>query len=158
MRFSILALIMSIGGTSIAWSAEVERSITTARAPADAWALAGPFCGIAQWHPAIAECELLTIDGRPYRRLETASGEAFLEREVERDEAGTSYRYAIERSPLPVSKYRSTLRVEPNGAGSRIVWRAEFEVARGKDEPDTVATVAQIYEAGLTGLLAKLSP
>ena len=36
--------------------------------------------------------------------------------------------------------------------------RAEFEVARGKDEPDTVATVAQIYEAGLTGLLAKLSP
>jgi hypothetical protein len=157
-RFSFaLVALTAVAGATVR-SAEVERSITIAHPPAEVWAVAGPFCAIAWWHPAIARCESLTIDGKPYRRLATTGKDAFLEREVERDEAGMRYRYAIERSPLPVEDYRSTFRVEPDGRGSRVVWRADFSVAPGKDEAATQAAIAGIYETGLNGLTARLAP
>ncbi|MEK0083169.1 SRPBCC family protein [Benzoatithermus flavus] len=158
MRSFGLVLVTLVAATGAARATEVERSITIARPPAEVWALAGPFCAIARWHPAIVRCEPLTFDGKPYRRLTTRTEDAFLEREIERDEAGTSYRYATERSPLPVADHRSTFRVEPAGQGTRVVWRSDFTVPAGKDEKAVEATIAGIYEAGLQGLAARLAP
>jgi hypothetical protein len=159
MRRLCLALaVLGVGNAAAASAAEVERSVRLARPAAAVWAMAGPFCAIASWHPAIARCEALEIDGKPFRRLTTTDRAAFLERELARDEVGMAYRYAIERSPLPVERYRSTFRVEPDGAGAKVVWRADFAVASGKDEAATVAAISGIYEAGLAGLAAKVAP
>lgn len=160
MRILGFALLAALAATFTdpAHAAGVERSALIARPPAEVWAFAGPFCALASWHPMIARCEDLVIDGKPYRRLVTRERDAFLEREIARDEAGMSYRYAIERSPLPVEDYRATFRVEPAAGGSRVVWRADFDVAAKADAQAVERTVAEIYEAGLAGLAARLAP
>jgi uncharacterized protein YndB with AHSA1/START domain len=158
MRGLLVALALGVGGAGPAMAAEVERSIMIDRPPAEVWAAAGPFCAIRQWHPAVARCELLEIDGKPYRRLELADGTAFLEREVERDEAAMRYRYAIERSPLPVADHGATLRVEPAGTGARVTWQAELAIKPGASEAEIETATAAFYEAGLKGLWAGLQP
>ena len=155
MRWVPCAILLLAAGMTSAVAADVERSIDIARAPAEVWALAGPFCGIKTWHPDVADCEVMTIGNKPHRRLKLKTGDAFLEREMERDEAGMSYRYAIERSPLPLSRYRSTFAVEPAGSGSRVTWKVDF-AADPERKPAIASTVAGMYEAGLRGLKAKL--
>jgi hypothetical protein len=158
MRWLLLASAMSMSGIGLAVAAEVERSIMIDRPPAEVWAVAGPFCAIRRWHPAVARCELLEIDGKPHRRLELTDGTAFLEREIERDEAGMRYRYAIERSSLPVAGHRATLRVEPAGTGARVIWKTAFTVKGGAGEAGLEATTAGFHEAGLEGLWRGLQP
>ncbi len=147
-------LLLSLS-VSAAMAADVERSVEIARSPAEVWAMAGPFCSIKDWHPEIVDCETLTVEGKPHRRMKLRTGDAFLERELERDEAGMSYRYTIERSPLPVSEYRSTFMVEPAGAGSRVTWKSDF-TADDDRRAALQEAVADIYEAGLQGLKTKL--
>jgi Polyketide cyclase / dehydrase and lipid transport len=60
-----------------------------------------------------------------------------------------SYSYAIKSSPLPLSDYKSTIKVEPKGEGmSTITWSSTFTPAAGKD-------VAGIYQSGLDSVKAK---
>jgi Polyketide cyclase / dehydrase and lipid transport len=72
-------------------------------------------------HPAIGKC---TTDGKvePTRTLVAEDGKAtFVEIETARDEKGMSYSYAIKSSLLPLSDYKSTIKVEPKGEGRRHV-------------------------------------
>lgn len=151
MRILSTVCLLLAGSTGAALALDVERSVEIAQPPATVWAMAGPFCAIADWHPHIASCEELVIEDRLHRRLKTATDDALLERQIERDEAGMRYRYAIERSFLPVARYRATFAVEPAGAGSRIDWRADF-TARGAADAAAEQAVAALHEAGLAGL------
>ncbi|MCJ2114773.1 SRPBCC family protein, partial [Methylobacterium sp. E-025] len=56
--------------------------------------------------------------------------------------------------PLPVSDYKSTLSVAPDGTGSKLSWTGTFNA---KGAPDTVSTdaISGIYESGLKAIADK---
>jgi hypothetical protein len=103
------------------------------------------------WHPAIGKCT--TTDGKaePTRTLVTEDGNAtFVEIETARDEKDMSYSYAIKSSPLPLSDYKSTIKVEPKGEGmSTITWSSTFTPAAGKEANAEEASRASISPASI---------
>ena len=66
-----------------------------------------------------------------------------------------SYSYAIKSSPLPLSDYKSTIKVEPKGEGmSTITWSSTFTPVGGKED-NAQEAVAGIYQSGLDSVKAK---
>jgi len=119
--------------------------------PADAvWKEVGDFCGIANWHPAVAKCEL--SHGNKIRTLTLKGGGTIVERLLKWDDKGMSYTYAIVSSPLPVSHYISTIKVVPEGAVSQIVWTGKYKAKKGTSSADAQKTIDGIYKAGLDAL------
>jgi hypothetical protein len=122
-----------------------------------AWALIGDFCGLTQWHPAIATCETSEKDGARIRTLTTKDGARFVEKLVAWDDAGHAYTYAILESPLPVENYVSTIKVEADDEPGKvaITWSSTFD-PKGVSERDARKAVADVYLAGLLSLKKKL--
>lgn len=135
---------------------EVERKVVVDANPEDVWAAIGDFGAIADWHPAIATCDVERNGRIVHRHLRTVDGGEILERETQEDDVAHSYGYEILSSPLPVSSYRSVFRVLPEGHGSRIEWSSEFE-AEGVTPQEAAAVIAGIYEAGLEAIKAKFA-
>ena len=76
------------------------------------------FCAIRDWHPAIGTC---TEDGksRSTRTLVTKDGKAtFVELQTADSQEKHLYGYTFVSSPLPVSNYKSILKVTAKGRGS----------------------------------------
>jgi uncharacterized protein YndB with AHSA1/START domain len=142
IRTTIASAALLSFGAGAASAASVTKSIDVDAPPAKVWAMIGPFCSISAWHPAIGKC---TTDGNaePTRTLVTIDGKAtFVEIETARDEKGMSYSYAIKSSPLPLSDYKSTIKVEPKGEGlSTITWSSTFTPAAGKEASAEEAVV-----------------
>jgi len=137
--------------------ANLSRSIDVRADSATVWSAIGSFCAIADWHPAVGSC---TLDGKapPTRTLTTRDGATFVELEVQRDDAQHLYAYTFTSSPLPVTRYRSTLRVLATGNGtSRIEWSSTFTPAAGKEQAARDALTG-IYESGLTAIKSRLDP
>ena len=88
------------------------------------------------------------------RTLSLKGGGTIKEEQVSRDDKVMSYTYTILESPLPVSDYKSTLSVAPEGSGSKVTWTGTFNA---KGAPDTVATdaIQGIYDSGLKALADK---
>lgn len=153
-----LRLILSVAclATTIvpAAAASLDKSIDVAASAPQIWARIGPFCSIKDWHPAIGGC---TDDG-DVRTLTTKDGKAtFVERQTARDDRATTYSYAIEKSPLPITKYVATLKVTPKGADrSTVEWSATYTPVAGK-ETDAATAIGDIYQAGLDNI-RKLIP
>ncbi|ACK51467.1 conserved hypothetical protein [Methylocella silvestris BL2] len=133
----------------------VTKSTEIPAAPAKVWAAVGDFCGIADWHPAIAKCELSSKNGRPIRTLTLKDGGVLVEELIKRDDKAMAYSYAILESPLPVAAYRSTIEVKPKGSGSLLTWTGTFKKARGSDNAKAQDSIAGIYDAGLKGVADK---
>ena len=65
-----------------------------------------------------------------------------------------SLRYRIERSPLPVTGYVSTLRVLPGPfGGSKVVWSSHFRRTAAVDDAAARQAVEGIYRAGMQSLV-----
>lgn len=145
----ILAGLVLAAGTLTASAASVEKDITV-KAPADkVWAMIGPFCSIDKWHPAIGTC---TEEGG-VRTLTTKDGKAtFVEKQTKNDPSGMKYSYEIEKSPLPITGYKSTIMVSKAGAGeSKITWKSTYTPDSGKDAAAKEA-ISGIYQAGLDNI------
>lgn len=128
----------------------------TAGSPAAVWAAIGDFCGIANWHPAVAKCELSNKDGATFRTLTLKDGAKLLEKQTAFDAAKMTYSYTIEDGPLPVAKYASTLRVVAKDKGATIEWTGNFD-AKGAADAEAVKTITGIYDGGVEALVAKSS-
>lgn len=139
---------------ALALDAHVAKD-TTASAAA-AWAAVGDFCGIANWHPAVAKCEISTKDGATLRTLTLKDGAKLLEKQTAFDAKAMTYSYTIEDGPLPVAKYVSTLKVVAKDKGATIDWSGTFD-AKGASEADAVKTITGIYQGGIDALIAKTS-
>ncbi|HEY9038859.1 MAG TPA: SRPBCC family protein [Roseovarius sp.] len=131
-----------------AWSADykVQRTLQLSSSATDVWNMAGDFCDIDDWHPAIADCALKAKDGALYRILTTVDGAEFVEKRIA-VEAGQSYTYTIESSPLSIEKYTATFSIESLN-GSLISWSGSFS----SDDPSMEAAIAGIYESGLSAI------
>lgn len=151
LPFAVLAL---AAATVPGYALEVTRSADIAAPPAKVWQTIGEFCGIGDWHPAIEKCALSDKDGMKVRTLSLKGGGTIKEEQVSRDDKVMSYTYTILESPLPVSDYKSTLSVAPEGSGSKVTWTGTFNA---KGAPDTVAVdaIQGIYDSGLKALAEK---
>ncbi len=153
LRLALPALVL-LAGTLPGHAVEVQRSVDIAAAPDKVWHTVGDFCGIAAWHPAVEKCVPSEKDGQKLRTLSLKGGGTLVEQQTSRDDKVMSYTYTILEGPLPVSDYRSTLAVAPEGSGSKVSWQGSFQA---KGVPDTVAAdvIQGIYEAGLKGIAEK---
>ena len=149
-----LAALALAASTVAGHALEVTRSADIAAPPAKVWQTIGEFCGIGDWHPAIEKCVLSDKDGLKVRTLSLKGGGTLKEEQVSRDDKVMSYTYTILEGPLPVSDYKSTLAVAPEGTGSKVTWSGTFNA---KGAPDTVAVdaIQGIYESGLKALSDK---
>lgn len=151
MRLGILTLAGSllVAGTLAASAESIDKSIEV-KAPADkVWAMIGPFCSIKDWHPAIGQC----TESGGVRTLTTKDGKAqFVEKQTANDAKAMMYSYEIEKSPLPISHYKSTLKVVPNGDNTSTVdWSSTYTPNAGK-EKDASTAIGGIYQAGLDNI------
>ena len=160
MRFWMLTGVSLIGLTfgGNAWAVDADQKIEAAGSVDNAWALIGDFCGIANWHPAIAKCEMKEMDGAKLRTLTTQDGALIVEKLTNWDDAAHSYSYEILESPLPVANYASTIKVEAGSAADTVAidWSSTFD-AKGASDEDAKKTILGIYDAGLGSLKAKLA-
>ena len=114
--------------------------------------MVGPFCAIKDWLPPVGSCKE-SGDSPLIRTLVTKDGSAtFVERQVARSDAKHFYSYVFVSSPLPVSRYKSTIEVTPQGASQSIVtWRASYTPNVGR-EGDAKQALSGIYDAGLNSI------
>lgn len=142
-----LALIVLIGP---AFALESSVATTSSMTPEALWKKIGDFCGIADWHPAIAKCEL-SADGKQ-RTLSLKGGGTIVERLESLDGANHAYTYTIISGPLPVANYHSTISVSPDPKGSSLKWVGTYD-AKGASDADAKKVIDGIYEAGEKSLV-----
>lgn len=144
----ILAGLVLAAGTLTASAASLDKEITV-KAPADkVWSMIGPFCSIDKWHPAIAKC----TEDNGVRTLSVKGGGTFVEKQTKNDPSDMEYKYEIEKSPLPISDYKSTLKVTKMGADeSKVEWSSTYTPDKGKEEAADQALTG-IYQSGLDNI------
>lgn len=136
-------------------AANLTRSIEISEPPSAVWSVIGSFCSIKDWLPPVSVC---IEDGKspPTRTLVTKDGKAsFVETQTARNEKEYSYSYAFISSPLPVTHYKSTIKVTAKSDGGSIVtWTGTYTPDSGKDK-DALEALTGVYEAGLAGIQTK---
>lgn len=157
-RRAAIGVAMLLGAVNTpAFAATISRT-TDVNAPVSAvWSLIGPFCAIKDWLPPVGQC---IEDGKTpsTRILVTKDGKAaFVEKQTSRSEAGHSYSYTFLSSPLPVSKYESTINVtaKPDGT-STVTWSGSYTPEQGKEKAADDA-LSGVYEAGLAEIKGRLA-
>ena len=143
-----LATALSMGA---AQAITVHRSVTVEGIPRLVWLDIGGFCGIDDWHPAVADCTDSRDGGVLQRTLSLEGGGTIIENQT--DHEGLSYSYDIVESPLPVRNYHSTLKVTGSGNETTVEWWGWFD-AKGATNAEAAAVIAGVYEAGLNQILA----
>jgi hypothetical protein len=149
-RTALAALALFAVATS-AQAIESKASKTTSQSVDAVWQKIGDFCGIANWHPAIAKCDL-SADKKD-RTLTLKGGGTIVEHLVRWSDKTHSYTYKIVSGPLPVDDYISTIHVHAakSGSGSVISWRGHY-TAKGASDADAKKAIDGVYDAGLTAL------
>ncbi len=154
-KLAIIAIATALSATSAA-ALDARYSKDTTAPPAKAWAAIGDFCGISAWHPALEKCELSQKDGATLRTLHLKGGGTILEQLVEQNDKTMTQTYIILGGVLPVTKYKSTLKVVPKGEGATYDWSGAFE-AKGVEDAESVKVMTGVYTAGVDALVSKTS-
>ncbi|MDB5981291.1 MAG: XoxI [Pseudomonas sp.] len=129
-------------------SATIEISATADQV----WALMGGFDSLPDWLPFIVKSEL--GEGGHLRFLETADGNAIVERLQTFDEQARTYTYSIEEGPFPVTDYLAKVEVKDlGGQKAQVTWSGSFTPA-GISEAEAVQTFDGVYKGGLEALKA----
>ena len=115
--------------------------------PEKVWNAIGSPEAISNWHPAIASSPVTGTD----RLCTLANGAEVHERIESVDDAGKTYTYSITKSPLPLASYQSTIKVDAEGEGSIVIWKAIFE-PEGATAEEVSELLSDIYQAGLSSL------
>lgn len=148
-RRYLIAGTLLFAGTIVASAASIDKSVEV-KAPAEkVWSMIGPFCSIKDWHPAIGQC----TESGGVRTLVTKDGKAtFVEKQTASNDKEMMYSYAIEKSPLPITDYKSTLKVVPMGKDmSKVEWSSTYTPDAGKAEGAKTA-LDGIYQGGLDNI------
>jgi hypothetical protein len=118
------------------------------------WQLIGGFGALSKWSSHVAFSDL--GDGGRTRHVVIDDGDTIVERLLSFDDEAMSYTYTIDRSPLPVTDYRSTLRVlpAPDGVGSKVLWSGRFTPV-GVSNTAAHELFQRIYADGLSDLVRR---
>jgi len=134
--------------------AKVEVSEAVAAPAAKVWELLRDFGGIAKWSGPMVQS--IAVEGSgigAVRRIGLPGGMSIAERLERFDDAGRSLSYAIvEKSPIPVRNYLSTVTVIESGPRAcRIDWSSSFE-PDGASEEQAQAMIRGVYTNGIAGI------
>ena len=122
---------------------------TEFRTPAaTVWMAVGDFCGIGKWLPGIQRVEAENEGKR--RRVVLPDGQAVVEDEISRDEAGMSLSYRVVEGPMPFTDYVSTISDQSTGSGCSVRWAGRFTPIGPEDK--VARLVKGIYGSALTAL------
>jgi hypothetical protein len=154
-RCAVVCAVNLGSGAMPASAATLTRSIEVDGAPSAVWSVIGAFCAIKDWLPPVGMC---IEDGKapPTRTLVTRDGKAaFVETQISRNDREYNYSYAFISSPLPVTNYKSTIKVTAKGDGVSVVtWTGAYTPDSGK-EKDAMDALNGVYESGLAAIQAK---
>lgn len=154
---SVCVLAILGAGSSPASADSLSRSLDVNGSPSEVWSAIGPFCAIKDWLPPVGSC---TEDGKipPTRTLVTKDGSAtFVETQTARSDERRTYSYTFKSSPLPVTRYDSTIEVTAKGPSqSTITWSSTYTPNEGK-EKEAKDTLSDIYAAGLNAIKGRFA-
>ncbi|MBK9079671.1 MAG: SRPBCC family protein [Hyphomicrobium sp.] len=154
-QLALVALATAVSATS-ASALEAHYSKQTTATPDKAWAAVGnDFCGISTWHPAVEKCELTNKDGKTERMLHLKGGGTIHEQLVSHDDKARSMTYIILDGVLPVSNYKSTLKVVADDKGATYDWAGTFDAKKGSTDDESVKAISGVYAAGVDALVEK---
>ena len=145
-RLSALLLALATTAASAA-GLSVSVSQNLSADPAEVWQEIGRFGQLA-WHPAVATT---VVQGNPekvgaLREVTTVDGAVLVEKLLANAPRQHSLRYRIERSPLPVTGYVSTLTVKPGRfGGSTVVWSSQFKRTAAIDDAGAKKSYPTIF-------------
>ncbi len=131
----------------------VQKSIEIQASPEQVWDLVGDTGGISAWVPALAQSE--TTDDGLTRSCTMQDGTKFYEDILNQDDDARLYEYTVRDGVMPMTGFRGSIKVEESGAGSRILWNADFTAA-GIPEEEAVGMIGGIYDRGLEMAKQKL--
>ena len=156
---------------------QVVESIIIDAPPDKVWALVGDFTGLHKWHPAVKSTKML--DDKT-RLLTLGDGNTITEKllKLENDAMKLKYKITdmttietfeftgrqVKRQTLPVNTYTATLKVDPEGNGSKVTWKGKFYRAymlnpptpEGMSDKDAVEAITGVYKSGLENLKTML--
>lgn len=147
---------------------KVGEIVTIAADPQKVWAVAGPFGGLAKWHPDIKSVEAAGGDTPGGERILTFQNGATLKESLDEFESSAlKYSYRMldpNLEALPVSSYSMTFTVRPaSGGGSEVEWYGRlYRGDTGNEPPDNLnddaarRAVGDFLRHGLQALKAKL--
>ena len=126
--FWAIAALAFLCAASNAFAEQVLDRIAIKTTPDKAWAAIGDFCGIKDWHPDVAACDIQGEGKAQVRTVTLKNGGKLVEKEVNWNDLGRAYAYKIVESPLPVENYTATIRVLPIDSGRvDIIWASAFK-------------------------------
>ena len=152
-----LAAVLVVAGTQAgiaAQSLQVTKSVKVDASAESVWKQIGEFCAIADWHPAIAKCEVSKEGDATFRTLTLGDGGKIKEKHNGSDTMG--YMYAIIESPLPVKDYNALFDVTGDDKSATVEWSASF-LAKGKPDGEVKELISGIFDSGLKAIKDKLS-
>ena len=121
------------------------------------WQRFGGWCAIAEWHPAVKTCEESKEGEDVFRTLTLQDGGKIKEKLL--NNSGTSYRYAIVESPLPVKNYEAQFSIVPDDDDEdevNVVWAATYDAADGKDDKEARKVIDGIFNDGIDSIKQKV--
>lgn len=133
----------------------VTRQITVDAPAASVWKYVGNFNALDVWHPAVAKSELTQGTGTKagdVRVLTLGDGAQIIEKLVNLDNGKRSYAYTIEKGPLPVKNYRSTLEVSEKDGKTLVTWSSTFD-ANGAPDEKAAEIIGGVYDGGLARVI-----
>ena len=114
--------------------------VTIAATPDEVWEKVGDFAGVGDFFPGI---ESFRMEGDD--RIIGMFGMEIRERLLARDEEGRVLTYSVVGG-VPIESHTATISVEPDGAGSKVIWA--YDVT-----PDEMAPIfGDTYKGALASL------
>lgn len=139
---------------------KVSKSMELAADAGKTWNAVKDFGGLHTWHPAVEKTDIKRGgDNKPgmVRVLSLKGGGEITETLTAHSSPARSLSYRIDKSPLPVTGYNSTIAVKPGKAGSStITWSSTFAAKPGTKDEEAKKVIGGIYDAGLDNLKKKL--
>jgi len=123
--------------------AETHAETFIARDPDEVWKVVSDFQGLQAWFPGIPE---VRAEGEGVRDIVMGPGMEVTESLLSRDDTARTYTYKVESALLNAQKYETTVRVTPEGDGTKVTMDAILE-------PDNLAAmIGPVYENAVQGL------
>lgn len=151
MKLALITTTALFIGSASAHAITVKKRIEAPGLPPEVWAVAGGFCQIKDWHPAVASCEEAKEGDVTFRTLTLKDGGKIKEKLTGTEDL--AYTYEIVESPLPVKNYKSKLWVEVDDEPDRtiIYWQSDFD-ANGASDEEAKKKIFGILGDGVKGI------
>lgn len=123
----------------------------------EVWKLVSNFGELNQFVEAVETCEADGSGAGTVRTLTLQDGAVVKEKLESLDSENRVLTYTIEESPMPISNYTGTMKVERlNDNQSEFTWSSEFDVP--DESADEMKTALQgLYSLGVEGLQQSFS-